>query len=162
MIIIKVIHFGIFFKTKIHPFCWVKTLVYILRCCGQIIQKKVPQRYSIFFSLKTKTAPQQNQQTSVLVLFKQPIWQLRTAVYWSASSSKDTSEILRQQQGTEGSCHGDSPSGSRFSWCSVWGRKNAGLKRRFEPRGFTTKKTQSLWFDRRFIAMVICINIFES
>ena len=139
MIIIKVIHFGIFFKTKIHPFCWVKTLG---NKCWDIAAKSSKKKFpkgtnSIFFRLKqiSNTTNATN-----LCGAKQPIWQLRTGVYWSASSSKDTSEIIRQKQGTEGSCHGDSPSGSRIVVQRGEGRKNAGLKRRFEPRGFTTKK----------------------
>lgn len=135
------IHFGIFFKTKIHPFCWVKTLGNKCWDIAAKSSKKVPQRYQQYlFSLKTNFKHNKRNKPLCWVLFKQPIWQLGTGVYWSASSSEGTSEILRQQQGTEGSCHGDSPSGSRIVVQRGEGRKNAGLKRRFEPRGFTTKK----------------------
>lgn len=137
------IHFGIFFKTKIHPFCWVKTLGNKCWDIAAKSSKKVPQRYQQYlFSLKTKFQTQQTQQTSVLGAFCQAT-HLTT---WDRSLLE-----CKHLRGHQWDTSPEARHGRQLPWrqpvrISIFvvqrgeGRKNAGLKRRFEPRGFTTKK----------------------
>lgn len=115
----------------------------MLRYCGQIIQKKVPQRYQqYFFSLKTN--------------FKH---NKRNKTLWCQATHLTTwdSRLLECKllQGRQWDTSPEARHGRQLPWrqpvrISIFvvqrgeGRKNAGLKRRFEPRGFTTKKLKSL------------------
>lgn len=142
MIIIKVIHFGIFFKTKIHPFCWVKTLG---NKCWDIAakssKKKSPKgTNSIFFRLK------QISNTTNATKLCAGAFQATHLTTWDIRLLE-----CKLHRGHQWDTSPEARHGRQLPWrqpvrISIFvvqrgeGRKNAGLKRRFEPRGFTTKK----------------------